>query len=88
MLVILGIELGIPSTIRPTANCFVARVAYFSRMSFRKSLSGRTIEFDKVFELKQDEQSSAAPEAVPEMAKTLMALVSTKCCSPGDRNDY
>ena len=88
MLVIPGIELGIPTTVRPTANCFVARVAYFSGMSFRKSLSGRTIEFDKVFEPKQDEQSSAAPEAVPKTAKTLMALLSTKCCSPRDRNDY
>ena len=51
-------------------------------------MSGRTIEFDKVFEPKQDEQSSAAPEVVPETAAMLMALVSTKCCSLRDRNDY
>ena len=87
MLVILEIYLGIPSTIKPMTNCFVAEWLIFEEFS-RKSLSGRTIEFDEVIEPKQDEQSSATPEAVLEMATTLMALVSTKCCSPGDRIIY
>ena len=43
-----------------------------------KVLSGRTIEFDKVVEPEQDEQSGAAPEVVPEAATAPMAPASTK----------
>ena len=38
------------------------------------------MEFDKVNEPEQNDQSSAIPEAVPEAATMLMALVSTRCC--------
>jgi hypothetical protein len=61
---------------------------FFEKDFSRKSLSGSIIEFDEVIEPKKNEQSSAAPEAVLEMATTLMALVSTKCCSPGDQIIY
>ena len=62
------------------AKLVCRRVGYFSRRSFSLNLGGRTIEFDKVVEPEQHEQSSAIPEAVLEAATTLMALVSTKCC--------
>ena len=64
------------------------KVGCFSRRSFSLNFSGRTIEFDKVIETEQNEQSSAIPEVVLEMAAMLMALVSTKCCSTGYRNIY
>ena len=56
------------------------KVGCFSRRSFSLNLGGRTIEFDKVNEPEQNDQSSTVPEAVLEAATTLMALVSTKCC--------
>ena len=56
------------------------KVGYFSRRRFSLNLGGRTIEFDKVNEPEQNDQSSAIPEAVPDAATMLMALVSTKCC--------
>ena len=57
-------------------------MGYFSRRSFSLNLGGRTIEFDKVNEPEQNDQSSAIPEAVLEAATTLIALMSTKCCKP------
>ena len=61
---------------------------FFEKVFFRKRLSGRTIELDMIIESGQDEQSSAASEMVPIMATTLVAPVSAKCCSPGDRSTY
>ena len=58
-------------------NCFLA-----------KYLSGRTKELDKVYEPEHDDQSSAASEMVPEAATTIMAPMSTKCYSHGDRSTY
>jgi len=55
-------------------------VGCFSRRSFSLNLGGRTIEFDKVNEPEQNDQSSAIPEVVLEAATMLIALVSTKCC--------
>ena len=89
LLVILGIQLGIPSTIEPKTKCLSPRVAYFSEKKFlAKGLSGRTIELDEVIESEKDEQSGAAPEAILEATTTPMAPVPTKCCSPGDRSTY
>jgi hypothetical protein len=48
---------------------------------FAKGLSGRKIELDDVIELEQDEQSSAAPENVLEVATAFIAHASTMCCS-------
>ena len=45
-----------------------------------KGLSGRKIELDEVIESEQDDQSSTAPENVPEAATTFIAHVSTICC--------
>ena len=56
------------------------KVGCFSRRSFSLNLGGRTIEFDKVNEPEQNDQSSAIPEVVLEAATTLMALVSTRSC--------
>ena len=58
-------------------NCFLA-----------KYLSGRTIELDKVDEPEHDDQSSAASEMVLEAATMIMAPMSTKCYSHGDRSTY
>ena len=58
-------------------NCFLA-----------KYLSGRTIELDKVYEPEHNDQSSAASELVPEAATTIMAPMTTKCFSHGDRSTY
>ena len=57
-------------------------------MFLAKYLSGRTIELDKVDEPEHDDQSSAASEMVPEAATTIMAPMSTKCYSHGDRSTY
>ena len=38
------------------------------------------MEFDKVNEPEQNDQSSAIPEAILDAATMLMALVSTRCC--------
>lgn len=82
--------MGIPSTVKPKdKNCFVAKSGLFLEKEFlAKVLSGRIIELDKVIEPKQDEQSGAAPEVVPEAATAPMAPAPTKCCSPGDRDTY
>ena len=48
---------------------FVAKTGVFLEKEFlAKGLSGRTIELDEVNGTEQDEQSSAAPEVVPEVA--------------------
>ena len=48
---------------------FVARNGVFLEKEFlAKGLSGRTIELDEVTRTEQDEQSSTAPEVVPEVA--------------------
>ena len=48
---------------------FVAKTGVFLEKEFlAKGLSGRTIELDVVNGTEQDEQSSAAPEVVPEVA--------------------
>lgn len=62
------------------AKLVCRKVGCFSRRSFSLNLGGRTIVFDKVNEPEQNDQSSAIPEAVPEAAMTLMALVSTRSC--------
>ena len=81
--------LGIPSTIKPKAKCFVTESGLFLEKEFlAKVLSRRTIELDEVIEPKQDEQSGAAPEVIPEAATTPMDPAPTKCCSPGDRSTY
>jgi hypothetical protein len=48
---------------------------------FMKGLSGSKIELDEVIEPEQDDQSSAAPENVLEVATAFMAHASTMCCS-------
>ena len=49
---------------------FVAKSGVFLEKRFiEKGLSGRTIELDEIIESEQDVQSSAAPEAVPEMPR-------------------
>ena len=58
-------------------NCFLA-----------KYLSGRTIELDKVDEPEHDDQSSAASEMVPEAATKIIAPMSTKSYSHGDRSTH
>jgi len=58
------------------------------KLFLAKYLSGRTMELDKVYEPEHDDQSSAASEVVPEAATAIMALMSTKCYSHGDRNIY
>jgi hypothetical protein len=74
---------------RTKAKVFVAQSGIFFEKEFlAKGLSGRTIELDMIVESEQDEQSSAAPEMVPGAATSLIALVPTKCCSPGDRSTY
>jgi hypothetical protein len=50
---------------------------------FAKGLSGRKIELDEVIESEQDDQSSAAPEYVLEVATAFIAHASTICCSHG-----
>ena len=62
------------------AKLVCRKVGCFSRRSFSLNWSGRTIEFDKVNEPEQNDQSSAIPEAVLDAATMLMVLVSTKCC--------
>ena len=48
---------------------FVAKTGVFLEKEFlAKGLSGRTIELDEVIRTEQDEQSSAAPEVVSEVA--------------------
>ena len=48
---------------------FVAKTGVFLEKEFlAKGLSGRTIDLDEVNRTEQDEQSSAAPEVVPEVA--------------------
>jgi len=74
---------------RTKAKVFVAQSGIFFEKEFlAKGLSGRTIELDMIVESEQDEQSSAAPEMVPEVATMPMAPVPIKCCSPGDRSTY
>ena len=58
-------------------NCFLA-----------KYLSGRTIELDKVYEPEHDDQSSAASEMVPGAATKIIAPMSTKSYSHGDRSTH
>ena len=54
---------------------FVAKTGVFLEKEFLvKGLSGRIIELDVVNGTEQDEQSSAAPEVVPEVAMALEAL--------------
>ena len=68
---------------------FIAQSGVFFEKEFlAKGLSGRTIELDMIVESEQDEQSSTAPEMVPGAATALIALVPTKCCSPGDQSTY
>ena len=58
------------------------------KLFLAKYLSGRTMKLDKVYEPEHNDQSSAASELVPEAATTIMAPMSTKCYSHGDRNTY
>ena len=51
-------------------------------------LSGRTMELDKLYEPEHDDQSSAASEMVPEAATTIMASMTTKGFSHGNRSTY
>ena len=46
------------------------------------------MELDKVDEPEHDDQSSATSEVIPEAATTIMAPMSTKCYSHGDRSTY
>ena len=46
------------------------------------------MELDKVDEPEHDDQSSATSEMVPEATMMIMAPMSTKCYSHGDRNTY
>jgi hypothetical protein len=50
---------------------------------FAKGLSGRKIELDEVIKPEQDDQSSAAPENVLDVATAFMAHASAMCCSHG-----
>ena len=58
------------------------------KLFLAKYLSGRTIELDKVYEPEHNDQSSAASELVSEEATTIMAPMTTKCFSHGDRSTY
>ena len=58
------------------------------KLFLAKYLSGRTIELDKVYEPEHNDQSSAASELVSEAATTIMAPMTTKCFSHGDRSTY
>ena len=58
------------------------------KLFLAKYLSGRTMELDKVDEPEHDEHSSTTSEMVPKAATTLMAPMSTKCYSHGDRSTY
>ena len=59
------------------AKGFVAKYRIILEKEFlAKGLSGRTIEFDEVIEPEQHEQSSAAPEVVPEAATVPMSPAS------------
>ena len=58
------------------------------KLFLAKYLSGRTMELDKVDEPEHDDQISAASEIVPEAATTIMAPMSKKCYSHGDRSTY
>ena len=58
------------------------------KLFLAKYLSGRTIELDKVYEPEHNDQSSAASELVPGAATTIMAPMTTKCFSHGDRSIY
>ena len=54
---------------------FVAKTGVFLEKEFLpKGLSGRTIDLDEVNRTEQDEQSSAAPEVVPEVATAPEAM--------------
>ena len=61
---------------------------FFRKGVFRKRLSGRTIELDKIIESEHDEQSSAASKMVSVAATMFTAHVSAKCCSLEDQNNY
>ena len=69
---------------KSVCQCFLFPRNYF----LAKYLSGRTIELDKVYEHEHNDQSSAASEMVPEAATTIMAPMTTKCFSHGDRSTY
>ena len=58
------------------------------KLFLAKYLSGRTMELDKVYEPEHNDQSSAASELVSEAATTIMAPMTTKCFSHGDRSTY
>jgi hypothetical protein len=55
---------------------------------FAKGLSGRKIELDEVIEPEQDDQSSATPENVLEVASAFMAPAPTICYSTGHQSSY
>ena len=58
------------------------------KLFLAKFLSGRTRELDKVYEPEHDDQSSAASEMVPEAATKIIAPMSTKSYSHGDRSTH
>ena len=58
------------------------------KLFLAKFLSGRTMELDKVYEPEHNDQSSAALEMVPDAATMIMAPMTTKCFSYGDRSTY
>jgi hypothetical protein len=57
------------------------RSEFLMKGFFTKGLSGRKIELDEVIKPEQDDQSSATPENVLEVATAFMARASTMCCS-------
>jgi hypothetical protein len=64
------------------------RSEFLMKKFFAKGLSGRKIELDEVIEPEQDDQSSATPENVLEVATASMAPTPTICCSPGHQSSY
>jgi hypothetical protein len=64
------------------------RSEFLMKKFYAKGLSGRKIELDEVIEPEQDDQSSATPENVLEVATAFMAPTPTICCSPRHQSSY
>jgi hypothetical protein len=64
------------------------RSKFLMKKFLAKGLSGRKIELDEVIEPEHDEQSSAAPENILEVATAPMAPTPTICCSTRHQSSY
>jgi hypothetical protein len=67
----------------------VAKRSEFLMKEFlAKDLSGRKVELDEVIKPEQDDQSSATPENILEVATAFVAPAPTICCSTGHQSSY